>query len=383
MHSYGTYPFGLTGDQEARAGRLHRDSVVCDLLFQGPCSPDVWTGELIAEIDALGSDDLYSVAFFLKERAIAGRYPEYKELFDASGVTTAVTGGYVLKDKASVLDAAHLLARELEAFPWLRRARTAADIRAAHAAGEQAVWGLVQTNMLGPGDLDLIDAAHALGVLHTLDCAYNVMNFIGAGCTERYDPGLSHFGQRFVRRCNDVGVIVDTAHTGRRTTLDVCEVSTAPVIATHTSAEAVYRHDRAKSDDEIRAIAATGGVIGVYAVPFFLASPDAANPTIELVLDHMEHISALVGPEHVAIGTDWPLALPYHVQEAAFSNKLEEFGFRPEHQIDKVTRTLDGFRDYRDMINITRGLVARNWTDEQIRGVLGENFLRVFEAVNG
>ncbi|MFI9551054.1 dipeptidase [Nonomuraea endophytica] len=382
-HVYGRFDFGLTPEQEERARRLHREGIVIDLLYQGPCSPDVWTDELIAEVDALGSDDLFTVAFFLQRKALAGGFPQYKELMDASGVTAPATGGYVLRDKASILDAAHLAARALEAFPWMRRARTAGDIRAAHAAGGQAVWGLVQTNMLAPGDLDLIDIAHDLGVLNTVDCAYNSMNFIGAGCTERYDPGLSHFGLRFVRRCDDVGVIVDTAHTGRQTTLDACAASRKPVIATHTSANAVFAHDRAKSDDELRAIAGTGGVIGVYVVPFFLAAPDDPNPTIELFLDHVDYISDLVGWEHVAIGTDWPLALPHHVMEATFAGKQADFGFRPEHGIDRVTRTLDGFRDYRDLVNLTRGLVSRGYDDDQVRGIIGENFLRVFEAVNG
>ncbi|WP_283136404.1 dipeptidase [Rhizohabitans arisaemae] len=382
MHSYGTFDFGLTEGQEARAARLHKDSIVIDLLFQGPCSPDVWTDELVAELEALGSDDLFTVAFFLREKAIAGEFPQYRELFEASGVTTGITGGYILQDKDSILTAAHRFARLLDAFPWMRRARTAGDIRAAHEVGETAVWGLVQSNQLRPGDLDLIDIAHDLGVLNTLDCAYNIMNFVGAGCTERYDPGLSHFGLQFVRRCNDVGVIVDTAHTGRQTTLDVCATSSQPVIATHTSADAVFHHDRAKSDDELRAIAGTGGVIGVYVVPFFLATPDTVNPTIELFFDHVDYIADLVGWEHVAVGTDWPLALPTHIMQRSFGNKQGDFGFRPEHNID-VSLNLDGFRDYRDMINVTRGLVARNYSDKQIHGVLGENFLRVFEQVNG
>ena len=235
---------------------------------------------------------------------------------------------------------------------------------------------------LRPETLGLVEVAHDLGVLNTVDCAYNVMNFIGAGCTERYDPGLSHFGVQFVRHCNDVGVIVDTAHSGRQTTLDACSVSRAPVIATHTSAAAVHKHDRAKSDEELRAIADTGGVIGVYVVPFFLAPPAESNPTIELFLDHVDHISELVGWQHVAIGTDWPLALPHHIQQQVFGGKQSSFGFRDEHGID-VGLVLDGFRDYRDMVNLTRGLVARGYADEQVRGILGENFLRVFEAVNG
>ncbi|WP_157248536.1 dipeptidase [Nonomuraea typhae] len=379
---YGTFDFGLSAEQEERARRLHRDSIVIDLLFQGPCSPDVWTDELIAEIDAIGSTNLYVVYTFLMDKAISGKYPEYKELMDASGVTAPATG-CVLKDKESVLAAAHQAARALNAFPWMRRARTAGDIRAAHAAGSQAVWGLSQTNLLAPGDLGLIEVAHDLGVLNTVDLAYNSMNYVGAGCTERYDPGLSHFGLQFVKRCNDVGVIVDTAHSGRQTTLDACATSRYPVVATHTSADAVFAHDRAKSDEELRAIAGTGGVIGVYVVPFFLASPDDPNPTIELFLDHVDYISDLVGWEHVAMGTDWPMPLPNHVMEAVFSGRLDEFGFRPEHGIDNITRTLEGFRDYRDLVNLTRGLVSRGYNDDQVRGIIGENFLRVFETVNG
>ena len=382
VRTYGDFDFGLSAEQEQRATDLHRDSIVIDLLFQGPCSPDVWTEGLVDELDRTGTGDLFKDAFFLLEKAIAGEFPEYERLFDACGVTTAVTGGYVLRDESSVLAAAHRRARALEAFPWLRPARTAADIRAAHDAGERAVWGLVQTNELRPETLGLVEVAHDLGVLNTVDCAYNVMNFIGAGCTERYDPGLSHFGVQFVRHCNDVGVIVDTAHSGRQTTLDACSVSRAPVIATHTSAAAVHKHDRAKSDEELRAIADTGGVIGVYVVPFFLAPPAESNPTIELFLDHVDHISELVGWQHVAIGTDWPLALPHHIQQQVFGGKQSSFGFRDEHGID-VGLVLDGFRDYRDMVNLTRGLVARGYADEQVRGILGENFLRVFEAVNG
>jgi membrane dipeptidase len=380
--TYGTFDFGLTAEQDQHARRLHAESIVIDLLFQGPCSPDVWTDELVGELEEKSTGDLFVDAFFLLDKAIAGEYPEYERLFDASGVTTAVTGGYVLGTESALLRAARRRARLLTAFPWLRPARTAGDIRAAHAVGERAVWGLVQTNELRPGDLDLVDIAHDLGVLNTVDLAYNVMNFIGAGCTERYDPGLSHFGLQFVRRCNDVGVIVDTAHSGRQTTLDACAASSAPVIATHTSAESVFKHDRAKSDDELRAIADTGGVIGVYVVPFFLATPAEERPTVELFLDHVDHISDLVGWQHVAIGTDWPMALPHHVQQEVFGGKQSSFGFRDEHAID-ATLALDGFRDYRDMVNLTRGLVSRGYSDEQVKGILGENFLRVFETVNG
>ncbi|MFE0148580.1 dipeptidase [Nonomuraea sp. NPDC059007] len=379
--SYGTFDFGLTAEQEERAARLHRDSIICDLLYQGPYSPDAWTREMIDDIDAQGSDDLWQAFRYIADRITSGTLPGFRELVGQSGIINNM-GGCLLKDKESLRDYGDFLDRQLETFPWIRRARTAGDIRAAKRDGGQVVWGICQITQLRPGDLDVIDLAHDMGVLHIADCAYNVMTYIGTGCTERYDAGLSRFGLEFVRRCNEVGVIVDTAHSGRQTTLDACAASAAPVIASHTSAAALFPHDRAKSDEEIRAIAASGGVIGVYVVPFFLAPPGDTGASIELVLDHMDYVAELVGWQHVAIGTDWPMALPHHVQHRAFSGKLEEFGFREEHAID-VTQTLAGFRDYRDMVNITRGLVSRGYGDEQIRGILGENFLRVFEAVNG
>lgn len=287
-----------------------------------------------------------------------------------------------LTDERQVLGDAFFASRTTSGFAWARRARTAADIRAAKSAGEIALWGMCWLNLLRPDDLHLVEVAHELGVMDVVELAYNRMNFVGAGCTERYDPGLSNFGLQFVRRCNEVGVIVDTAHSGRQTTLDACRASRKPVVATHTGATALYEHERSKSDEELREIAASGGVIGVFAIPFFLGTPGESPPTIELMLDHVDYIVQLVGWEHVAIGTDWPLALPEGVQRRVFLPLTEALGFRNEHDID-VTATLVGFRDPRDLLNVTRGLVSRSYEDEQIRGILGENFLRVFEDVCG
>jgi len=222
--------------------------------------------------------------------------------------------------------------------------------------------------------------AHELGIMDVCELAYKRMTFIAAGCTERYDPGLSHFGLEFVKRCDEVGVIIDTAHTGRQSTLDACKASTEPVIASHTSAEALYRFDRAKSDEELKAIASTGGVIGVYAIPRFLGP--SGEKTIELMLDHIDYIVDLVGWEHVAIGIDWPLPLPTRLLNPLLSAAARANGFQPQHEGDR-TETLLGFRDPRDWPNITRALVARGYSEDAIRGIIGENFLRVFEQVCG
>lgn len=384
MDTYRPFDFGLSSEQETRAETLHDENVIIDLHWQGPCSPSVWTEELVAEVQQelpSGTDELDFTWWFLKEKALRGEFPLFEERYRTAGATTDMVA-CELSDESHVLKAANRAARLANSLESTRRARSASDIRAAKAANGIALWGVCAFNGLRPGDLHLVEVAHELGVLDVCELAYNRMNFIAGGCTERYDPGLSYFGLEFIRRCNEVGVIIDTSHTGRQSTLDACEVSKQPVVATHTSAARLYECDRAKSDEELRALAATGGVIGVYAIPFFLSPAAESDQTINLVLDHIDYIVELVGWEHVAIGTDWPLALPLETQRRLVMPLFEASGFRAEHHMD-VEVTLEGFRDPIDLRNITRGLVGRGYRDEQVRGIMGGNFLRVFEEVCG
>src|SRR3546814_10933429 len=130
------------------------------------------------------------------------------------------------------------------------------------------------------------------------------MTTVGVGCTERVDAGLSLHGVNVVDRCNSIGIIVDTSHCGHDTTLDACRVSRKPVTANHTAAKAVFDHARGKSDDCLKAIADTCGVICIVAVPAFLT--DQPDPTIPLMLHHIDYVADLVDWHHVPIRTDSP-----------------------------------------------------------------------------
>jgi len=167
---------------------------------------------------------------------------------------------------------------------------------------------------------------------------YNRMNNIGVGCTERVDAGLSMFGLDVVKRCEDLGVMIDVSHCGRLTSLDACRTSSGPVNANHTSARGFYEHARGKSDDELRAIADTGGVIGVVAVPFFLSSD--VNPTIEAMLNHIDYIARLVGPQSIALGTDWPLQIPDAAIDGTFGVEASKMGFRRQDNVKPTQRTV-------------------------------------------
>ncbi len=378
---YGAYDFGLNEDDEARARRLHDQSVIIDLLYQGPVGTEALEPfdhlyEKAWEEAATPEKALQATTGIAYDLAVEGRLPEFRQHWEESGLT----GGnrqFTLDPETMTWTFAHHIAT-FDHFPWLRKALRAEDFRQAKASGQRAGYLTTQDTTGIPKDTEILDVVYRFGA-RVIGLTYNTQNYVGSGCTDRADGGVSDFGARFIRRMNELGIIVDTAHSGTQTTLDACRLSERPVIASHTGAAALLDHDRNKTDEEFEAIAASGGVIGVVAVPFFLSQEDEVPVTA--MLDHMEHIATLVGWEHVAIGSDWPMQHGRSSLERL--NRLEErIGFRPEHRIDWM-RTLVGFEDYRDLPNLARGLVARGCADDQVRGVLGENFLRVFEDVCG
>ena len=379
---FGQFDFGLTDEQEKRAASLHAESTIVDMLFQGPCGYRSFDDAMTRELEDAWSTDRDLVRGWNRvidlpvRRALDGASSEFETCWKASGITA----GTRERDILSVEDIVRGFAiahAQFDRLSWLLSALEPADIRRAKKTGGAAAFVNSQDTIGFGHDLTLVECAVDLG-LRMLQLTYNSQNLVGCGCTERHDSGISHFGVEMIRRLNELGVLIDTSHCGPSTTLDACSISEAPVIASHTTAAALYDVDRAKSDDELRAIAESGGLIGVCAVPFFLA-PEPA-PTINAMLDHITYIADLVGVEHVAIGTDWPLQMPKWALVQIAQPWAKAFGFRDEHRID-CELNLIGFDDYRDFPNITRGLVHRGYSDESIKLILGENFLRVFGAV--
>ncbi len=380
---FGNYDFGLTPEQEERAARLHRESIIIDTLFQGPCGYRSFTEEMEAELRADyekhkdPARGLWDAVLMPIRRAIDGEFPDFERCWRDSGITAGnrqVGGGNV----EEAFQGFALNQAQFDNLDWLSKATTAEHIRKAKAEGNHV--GIVTTqNTIQLGmNLDLLNQFYDMG-MRMIQLTYNSVNFVGGGCTDRVDCGVTDFGVKFIKRMNDLGIIVDTGHCGRQTTLDACEISDAPVVASHTSASGVRAHDRAKSDEELIAIAESGGYVGVYLVGMFLT--DDPNATIEHALDHIDYIAKLIGPEYIGIGSDWPMQAPeWGVQRLA--EHALDIGFRPEHGVT-MPKNLIGFDDYRDFPNVTRGLVARGYSDDQIRGILGENFLRVFEKVCG
>ncbi|MBM4046314.1 MAG: hypothetical protein FJ279_14480, partial [Planctomycetes bacterium] len=129
-------------------------------------------------------------------------------------------------------------------------------------------------------ELSFVETWYQLGV-RLMHLTYNRRNFIGDGCAEPANGGLSELGRDLVRKMNQVGIIVDTPHSGIQTTLDAAKVSEKPMMASHTGARAVLNHMRCKTDEELKAIAATDGLVGVYVLPNMLGP----NANLNTMLD--------------------------------------------------------------------------------------------------
>lgn len=376
------YDFGLTDEQEKRAERVHDESIIIDTLFQGPIGtysmpPEDEERFLKEAQEAYPGDETKQCLYAIEQIRLQSIYGRYQELYKNCWYESGITAGcrqLEVNSREEVYQTALKLQEEFDRFPWLIKARTADDIRMAKKEGKKAGFVTCQETLGFGTDLDMLEEMHRFG-LNVVQLTYNNHNLVGAGCMEPNDAGLSRFGVKFVKKCNELGIVVDIGHTGRQSGLDACKVSDYPVIASHTAAEKVYSHKRCKSDEELKAIASTGGVIGVFAMPWFIAD-DPANTTLDDYLDHVEYIADLVGADHVGIGTDWPMPQSKWVAESYKKNMAPLIGFAPGD--GPSNEWVHGIKDYRSFINITRGLVARGWSDGDISKFLGENWLRVF-----
>jgi membrane dipeptidase len=243
------------------------------------------------------------------------------------------------------------------------------DVEIARNAGKLAVAFHLEGTRCFERNLDIIDAYYQLGVRHTL-LAFNQANDAGGGCAERADGGLSKFGEAVVRRMEAAGMLLDLSHTGHRTTLDAMAMATRPCVFTHSMADAVHPHFRNLKDDQIRACAKTGGVVGMSGSGEYMGDRSCSN---EAILRHVDHIAQLVGPRHVGLGLDL-------VFDAEALNRW--IRGRPEEWPQARDPAWPGFRYAKpEQLTALADLLAKRYADADVRGILGENWRRVCAQV--
>jgi membrane dipeptidase len=214
------------------------------------------------------------------------------------------------------------------------------------------------------GRIENLRNFYALG-LRSMQITWNLRNELADGVKEeRTGGGLTNFGEEVVKEMDRLGMVIDLAHISRAGWFDVLDVASGPVCCTHSNCRKVFYHFRTIDDDQIQALAQTGGVLGVNAIATMVGKP----ATLDKLIDHISHIADLVGIDHVGLGLDFV---------------KDDGPLYPEDEIFGVgeNRLIPNFENEDDLPNITECLLKRGFREDDIGKVLGGNFLRLLKAV--
>ena len=322
------------------------------------------------------------MAIFRNDRKIQA-FP-FLEAWRASGVTC------IYQNAGEEGQSVMMLMKRLSRFTYLTdmlresvsKAATPEDIQAAKAAGRHCLYltgngvPLTEQWVSVQDELRYLRVFFELGI-RMMHLTYNRRNMIGDGCAETANGGLSDFGRSVIAEMNRIGVVPDCAHSGWQTSLESAQVSTKPVVASHSTCGGIHPHIRSKPDEVIRAIADTGGYIGICCISRFLRG----TGDISAFLAHIDYVVRKFGADHVAIGTD----VAYTSQNA--SEESRKIPRRPKSRTrfaslwpaDDYVTTPDArlSLSWTNWPLFTVGLVQRGHSEDVIRKIIGGNVMRV------
>jgi membrane dipeptidase len=274
----------------------------------------------------------------------------------------------------------HRLARENENLLVVERVE---DVRRAKREGRAALILAAQGADFIGRKLHRLEAAARLG-LRQLLLAYNATNHLADGCLDRTSGGLSKLGERVVEESNRVGILLDGTHTGKRSTLEMIDRSSRPIVFSHSNPSAVAPNPRNIDDEQIRACAGRGGVVCLAPWgPLVMRPGTSHQPTVDDFIDMIDHVANLTGSaDAIGIGTDMSLG-SYPLRETDpwgapdYGNPFAEYGAKVTADPRSPRRNLDGFSDYAEVVGFAAGLERRGYSREAVGKILGENYLRV------
>ena len=226
---------------------------------------------------------------------------------------------------AEVANAQIGILRQLEARQALKICRSTGEIRESVTAGIMAAILHMEGAEAIDADLAMLDSLHDIG-LRSLGPVWSRPTIFGHGVPFAFPsspdtgPGLTDAGRRLVKRCDDLGILIDLSHMNEAGFWDVAKLSAAPLIATHSNAHAVCQHARNLTDDQLRAIADSGGMVGLNFATAFLRPDGKMLPEVpfEVMMRHLDHMLGILGEDHVGLGSDYDGAVvPEQLRTAA------------------------------------------------------------------
>lgn len=346
-----------TYDSSLRARKIVQDAIVVDTLYSA-VYPLQWKSDdqfdtVMADCHAAGMN----ILGICPSADVAGADPEavfgaakfyYKKIFEH-------------QDK-------YMFVRSIE------------DIRKAVKEKKLGIYLTHQGTNVFQGDVDNVALMKAMGFGYCL-LVYNVKNAVGGGIADKEDTGLTAYGRELVQAYNRYGMIVDVTHTGNRTALDACDVSSKPVIFSHSGAKGVFPSFRNVSDDLIQAIAKTGGTCHIFGTGAYI---DPSNPSVvgpEILFRHLDYMVQLHGnADHVGFGSDYIPDMNKTMELVmAEASTYPDMGMKPgttKRAIEMYGPTANPARMLPALVD---QMLSHGYKEKDIHKVLEENIMRVFE----
>jgi len=271
--------------------------------------------------------------------------------------------------------------REIDRHPEsLIRIRSASDIQSARIGGRTGLIYGLQDGVSFEDDPDRLSALHQLGV-RIIQPTYNRRNLLGDGCMEAADAGLSRTGIDTIERMNKLGILLDLSHCGRRTAADSISISNRPVSFTHTGCYALAEHPRHRTDEEMKAVADSGGVVGIYIMPYLAKGK---QPTAEDVILHIEHAIRVAGEDHVSMGTDGTISATKLTTEfiekfKKTTRKRKQLGIAAPFETETGYLFANELNTPRRFETLTGLLLDRGHSEARVKKIMGGNLVRLFE----
>lgn len=363
-----SYPFRLTGKQEARVQQIFDKHIMVSMRDHGfimPARRD--------DIDRYCRDGYTAFAF--EALAKSGLDVVFDNFMDGIMNITS-KAGLKWDDVIYNLGLRYCdIARQDTAVI----ATTITDIHKAHEGGKVAIVPCLEAATAIENEIDRVDILYGLGI-RCIGITYNEANTLGTGLAEERDGGLTRFGKRVIKRMNQLGMAIDISHCGDVTSLDVIETSEKPVLITHAGARALWNTPRMKSDEVLLACAAKGGIIGILAAPNTTLTKEHPGHSLDSVMAHFEYIRELIGIDHVGFGPD-----TFYGDHVALQHAVDQrLSIGESHSGEKFNEApfvLGVENPTEAMPNIVKWLVQHGYSNEDIAKAAGGNVIQALQKI--
>ena len=259
--------------------------------------------------------------------------------------------------------------------------KTFQDIERAHKEKKTAIFFGFQNCSPIEDDISLIQKVHEQGC-RFMQLTYNNQSLLATGCYEKNDSGVTNFGREAIKEMNRVGIVIDMSHSAEKSTLDAIEISEKPIAISHANPLFWYSAKRNKSDDILKALKESGGMLGLSLYAHHLK--DSTNCTLDSFCKMVAKTAEIIGSKNIGIGSDLCLNQPDSVVEWMRNGTWTKARNYGEGSKDKpeFPKQPDWFLDARGFANLDKGLRKVGFDEIEVNGILGNNWFNFYKGIN-